>query len=363
MKISIGSKITHGAYGGGNSFLQNLTNQLIQDGHTIVNDLKDKDIDIILLTNPLITSETSTYNNFDIDFYQNFINKKSISIHRINECDERKNTNFVNKKILSSNKYIDINVFVSNWLKNLYEGIGIDPYKSFVIKGGPSKDIFNFKNSTPWNKKEKLKIVTHHWSSNENKGSKIYKQLDEIVGTNQDIEFTYIGNYPNNIKFKNTKYIPPLSGKDLADELSRNHVYITGSLNEPSGNHHMEAAMCRLPILYVYSGALPEYCSEIGVAINEANLEDKIYEMKNKYDLFYEKLLNYKWDFDNAYSEFKEILNYIELNRDLILKRRQNVTKIRILINYLFNKVCVLIYKRFQKIRIVLGKIKKYILR
>ena len=34
--------------------------------------IRDDDIDIILLTNPLIDSETSTYNNFDINFYTKF---------------------------------------------------------------------------------------------------------------------------------------------------------------------------------------------------------------------------------------------------------------------------------------------------
>ena len=49
-------------------------------------------------------------------------------------------------------------------------------------------------------------------------------------------------------------------GKELANELRKHDIYITGSKNEPSGNHHMEGALCGLPILYVNSGALPEYC-------------------------------------------------------------------------------------------------------
>ena len=64
MKISFGSKIINGPYGGGNNFIKNLKQFLEEKGHVVVTDLKDNDIDIILLTNPLIDSETSTFRNY-----------------------------------------------------------------------------------------------------------------------------------------------------------------------------------------------------------------------------------------------------------------------------------------------------------
>ena len=121
-----------------------------------------------------------------------------------------------------------------------------------------------------------MKIVTHHWSSNPNKGAAIYSMLDKLSINTDLFEFTYIGNYPKDIKFQNTNCINPLSGVDLAKELSKHHIYITASKNEPSGNHHMEAALCGLPILYIDSGALPEYCSNYGVMFDESNIEEKL---------------------------------------------------------------------------------------
>ena len=56
-----------------------------------------------------------------------------------------------------------------------------------------------------------------------------------------------------NANFINTKVISPISGKKLAEELRSQDFYITGSINEPSGNHHIEAA-CGLPIMYINSG-------------------------------------------------------------------------------------------------------------
>ena len=61
MKIALGSKYLDGPYGGGNLFIKNLRNLLTFEGHDIVYDLLDDDIDIILLTNPLIDSEHSTF--------------------------------------------------------------------------------------------------------------------------------------------------------------------------------------------------------------------------------------------------------------------------------------------------------------
>mgnify|MGYP001398341150 CR=1 FL=1 len=91
MKISIGSKIIDGPFGGGNEFLKNLTNYIEKKGHTVVNSLVDDDIDIILLTNPLFDSATSTFNNIDIEYYLTFKNNNSLVFQRFNECDERKN--------------------------------------------------------------------------------------------------------------------------------------------------------------------------------------------------------------------------------------------------------------------------------
>ena len=42
---------------------------------------------------------------------------KTVVVHRINECDERKNTDYVNKSLIKANKVADHTVFVSSWLK------------------------------------------------------------------------------------------------------------------------------------------------------------------------------------------------------------------------------------------------------
>ena len=60
MKVSIGSKIVRGPWGGGNLFAINLSNYLLSQGHSVIYDLTDPDIDLILLTDPRSRGESSS---------------------------------------------------------------------------------------------------------------------------------------------------------------------------------------------------------------------------------------------------------------------------------------------------------------
>lgn len=360
MKISIGSEIINGPYGGGNEYLKNLAEFLQNKGHEVVTHLKDKDIDIILLTSPFIESETSTFNNYDIDYYQKFINKSAISFQRINECDERKNTNNMNSYIIRTNKNIDVTFFVSEWLRNLFTELNYFNY-SFVIKGGPNSRIFNIENKKFWSDGEKIKIVTHHWSNNFLKGFEEYQALDDLLSDTKfsnKYEFTYIGNIPKNFKFKNTNLIRPLHSTNLANELKKHHIYITGSKNEPSGNHHMEGAMCGLPILYVESGALPEYCKEFGLPFNKNNLVDSLEEIFKNYNFYIEKLKHYPYSFENSAEFLLGKFNYYLNEKENIHASRQNLNGFLVVYNRLkfnFLKKCV---KFYYQVRIFFGKVK-----
>ena len=92
--------------------------------------------------------------------------------------------------------------------------------------GGPDNQIFNNKDLIKLSKDKKIKIVTHHWSSNYLKGMDIYKQLDELLLHDEwgsKLEFTYIGNLSDDVVFKKT-IIPALSDIQLANELKIIHL-------------------------------------------------------------------------------------------------------------------------------------------
>lgn len=296
MKFSIGTNIKEGPWGGGNLFAINLKHYLESNGHIVINHLLDDDIDIILITEPRKTSESSAYTHIDVQRYLKYVNFKTIVFHRINECDERKGTNYVNKYLIQANKVADYTIFVSTWLKNLYEEQKITKNNNRVILAGADSEIFNRDGLVKWNRKNKIKIVTHHWGANWNKGFDIYSKLDELLDSEEwrnKFEFTYIGNLPKNFMFKNTKVVAPLSGTELASEIKKNNLYITGSLNEPSGNHHIEGAQCGLPLMYIDSGGVTEYCKNFGLSITVDNLEDKILEMIKDYDQYFQKMTTY----------------------------------------------------------------------
>ena len=165
------------------------------------------------------------------------------------------------KYLIDVNKSADFTVFVSTWLMDLFEKQGLKSSKKRVILAGANEEVFNPSDFTPWDGSGKLKIVTHHWGANWNKGFDVYSKLDFLLYEkkwSEVFEFTYIGNLPKNFQFNNVKYVKPLAGADLAKELSKHNLYITASINEPSGNHHMEGGLCGLPLMYVDSGGITE---------------------------------------------------------------------------------------------------------
>lgn len=325
MKISIGTKIKEGPWGGGNLFAINLKDYLVKNGHQVVNNLEDSNIDIILITEPRRTSESSAYTHIDVENYLKYVNNSALVIHRINECDERKNTNYVNKYLIRANSIADYTVFVSEWLKNLYLDQGLNKRNNFVVPAGANKKIFNSINYTPWNKSEKLKIVTHHWGANWNKGFDIYQKLDEMIALSEYknlIGFTYIGNLPRNFTFKNSNVISPLAGEELSNEIKKHHVYLTASINEPSGNHHIEGAQCGLPLLFINSGGIPEYCQGYGVQFENYNFEHSLKELIQNYNVHLENNINYPFSAEKMSKEYEELIFEMVENKEELLKKR-----------------------------------------
>jgi len=328
MKISIGTKIKDGPWGGGNLFALNLSKFLKNEGFDVVFDLSHDDIDLILITEPRKTSESSSFTHWDVENYIKYVKNDTLVCHRINECDERKGTNFVNKYLIEANKVSDTTIFVSSWIKNLYVEQNISSKHNYVILAGADKDIFNPSARAKWNEEMKLRIVTHHWGANWNKGFDVYKKIDEMLNEdfwNKKIDFTYIGNLPKKFEFKNSIHLPPMSGAELAREIKKNHIYITGSLNEPSGNHHIEGAQCGLPIMYIDSGGVKEYTKGFGVEFNIKNLEEKINYLTENYEYYFKKIIDYPFESSLMCSEYAKLFKDMMKNKTQLFNEREIV--------------------------------------
>ena len=317
MKISIGSRIISGPWGGGNLFVVNLSKYLIKQGHKVVYDLSHKDIDLILLTDPRSKKEsTSRFNHFDIVKYKKFVNPNVNVVQRINECDERKNTSGINQFYLNASNCADKVVFVSSWLESIFIDLGMDKNKTSVIMSGSDNEIF--KPPEIKYKSEKTKLVTHHWSSHQNKGFETYFLIDNLLEDaywKDKIEFTYIGNLDKQQNFKNVKVLNPLSGSQLSDELGKHDIYVTGSINEPSGNHHIEGALCGLPVLYKESGGVPEYAKEFGESFND-DFSEKLKLIIENYSYYQNKMSKYPFVSESMCDEYYKLFeNLVKNNR------------------------------------------------
>lgn len=234
----------------------------------------------------------------------------------------------MNRLLKNCNEVADYTVFVGSWLKqlDLWQGEGRMP--SSVILNGSDQKTFNQNGFTPWDGKRPLRLVTHHWGGNWMKGFDVYDHIDQMLSLpewREKIDFTYIGNTPANYQFRHAKHIKPLSGTALADALKENHAYVTGSLNEPGGNHQNEAALCGLPLLYIRSGCMPEYLEGYGLEfLNKTDFEDKLRELMENYEVWQKKIKLYPHNSYKSCQQWISLLEKLTRERDMLLRNRAN---------------------------------------
>lgn len=321
MIISINARIVEGPWGGVNQVVKTISDYLTRQGHAVISSLKSKDIDLILMIHPNSNLRICSYGINEIKSYIT-LHPNTVLVHRVNTCDEPRGTNHENKMLLEANQFADYTVFVSSYLRDIFIKQGFDINRPHsVIHTGADENIFHPNGRKDWKPGEKLRIVTHHWSSNFMKGFDIYERLDLLLGTEpfQSLfEFTIIGNIPRGLDLKHTRIISPLAGLELANVIKQNHIYLSAARNEPAGNHYIEGMRCGLPILFLNSGSLPEYCAPYGIEFNLINFEDKLLEMRDAYPMLREKVL------ECPYAGGRMSAQYISVFEKVIAIRRQN---------------------------------------
>ena len=318
-----------GPFGGGNQFGLALTRQLKILGHQVIFNLQERDIDLILLTDPRVELKSCAYDHREILDYINDVNGDCIVIHRINECDERKDSKGLNSLLRYSNRIADHTVFVSSWLRDLHLSQGMNAYPNTVILNGPDQTIFNSNGYRNWPGSGPIKLITHHWGSNWKKGFDIYQRIDELVGERWKglFEFTYIGNLPEGFSLRNSSYLGPLSGNQLAEAIKQNHVYITGSINEPGGSHQSEGLLCGLPVFYRDSGCLPEYCDGYGIKFTYETLEERLESIHGIYDSYANAAKKFSLNSEVMSKSYINLFEFLLNGKREILKNRGELPK------------------------------------
>lgn len=325
MKVALGFRVVEGPWGGGNRFARALAESLRARGDSVVFGLADDDIDIVMMLDPRWRHPASTFTPGEVFRYVLLRNPNALVVHRINECDERKNTSNLNKKLRIANYCADHTVFVGSWLRALPVWQGSSDYS--VIMNGADPLVFYPDDRRPeWSADAPLSLVTHHWGGNWMKGFDIYERIDRLLDDEEwcrKIRFSYIGNLPKGFHFRNARYVPPLDGVRLADELRSHDAYVTASINEPGGNHQNEGALCGLPLLYRRSGCMPEYCEGFGEAFDENDFEAAVERLRRSYSEYRKRMGAYPNTSERMCSNYLELFDRLLMQRDALQSTRQ----------------------------------------
>ena len=232
-------------WGGGNLFVIALCDFLTDLGVDVVHSFSE-DIDTVFMQDPRYDNLGISIN--EIYAYKSYKPDVKI-IHRVNECDARKNTSDIDSLLRECSKISDHTVFVSGWMRDYHVSKGWDCNNTSVIHNGVDLNHFYQRDKI---ENGKINIVTHHWSNNRMKGFDIYDEIDRFIGLNDDFTFTYIGR--ENGTFRNTKVIDPIYGLDLGEELGKYDVYVSGSKHDPGPNHVLESIASNIPTYVISSG-------------------------------------------------------------------------------------------------------------
>jgi len=312
-RIAFNMYPTKGPWGGSSTFVLQLSAYLKWRGYKVTFQLKDP-VNIIILIDPREDLQKKSFGLKEIRKYREKHPHCKI-LHRVNECDCRKGTAFMDSLLAEGNEIADYTVFISNWLKNYHAERWFDlkkPHK--VIYNGADPRIFHPIGKPMYRGEGTFRLVTHHWSDNPMKGFPVYQELDAWINDHleEDIEFWVIGRWPENVRWRRAMTFPATFGKDLADKLRSCHAYFTASLWEPCGMHHIEGAQCGLPLIYHQDGGGINEAGELyGIGFREDPVE-AVLQMKKEYPEYRKRL------FKNMPSGDRMCLEYLDVIQELL---------------------------------------------
>jgi len=335
IKIFINFKCSNVPYGGGNQFIMNLVECLSKVNNiTITYDLEEG-IDIYFI----VDIRKGPFKKYSFnDIYQHKQRNGGFIIYRINDCSITRLNCKLESIILENVNKIDHFVFNSTFIHDYYT----DKYDEF--KDHSLSIIYNTANSNFFYPKQrlldtetypkqrlldtdtypkqrlsilpkKLKIVTHHWSDNINKGYDIYYQLHKYCKGRDDIELVVFGR-----KFADGFTEPPAvygpyKGKELGDMLRECDIYISASRYDSCPMHILEGISCGLPIVYLdVSGGVKDICEMADDVIGEGfhtidECIQKINMIKSNYEMYYQNIVKNidLYNSNRCYSDYTKL--------------------------------------------------------
>ncbi len=320
-------KLRGGAWGGGNLFGRALAEYLSAHGARVRFDLSAPDVDVILLTHPDPASESSAFGADDAVQYLRHRNPGAIVVNRINNSSKARSDphGTYNRLMIRASTIADHTAFISRWLRDTYVASGFRKAEHSIILNGADPAIF-FPRRNPSRTDGEMKLVTHHWSTNPNKGFLIYARLDRIVKDRfhgRRLAFTYIGRLPGKMEFRHARHVAPQSPESVAEILRDHDIYVTAAQSEGAGMHHIEGAMCGLPVLYPNSGGIPEYCQGYGIEYEPETFEVKLADLIDRYDQYRARMRSYPHHSNKMCGQYLDLFRRLLDQRHAIVRARR----------------------------------------
>lgn len=305
-------KPVRGPWGGSSLFVSQLSKYLRNLGYKVTYTLTP-DVDIIVLVDPRKDQKNKPFGLEEIRHFKS--QKPSVRVlHRINECDQRKNSDFMDSMLKEANELADFTVFISSWLAEYHSKKWFDSARPHrVIYNGADPAVFHPVGSSRYRAGDTFRIITHHWSGHWLKGFDKYVIVDEMIADKvlDNVELIIMGRYPTEIKWKSATLVPPLQGPEMARQLRAAHAYITASRWEPCGMHHVEGAQCGLPLIYHEDGGgIVEAGKIYGVGFSD-DIDRAITEMQDNWMEYRRRVLGNQPSGDLMCIEFCRVIQMI----------------------------------------------------
>jgi hypothetical protein len=298
LRIFFNFAFTDKAYGGGNQWVSATINFLNKFDHIeITCKLEKNPIDIYVIIDPRKDRHFKKY-SFDQIYNHREKYKKGKILYRVNDCDITRTQKRLECMIVKYIDKFDHMVYNSQFIKEYY----VNKY-NFILKK-PTSVIYNTVNRNIYypkkrnNVSKKIRLITHHWSDNINKGYDMYYKLAEWCKNRDDYEFIFVGRkFNDKYDTRNIQIKGPYSGKQMADELRAADIYVTASIYDAGPMHVVEGLACGLPMLYInHIGGTINICqlndNKIGEQFSDfQNMLTKLDKIKNNYEYYYNNII------------------------------------------------------------------------
>jgi glycosyltransferase involved in cell wall biosynthesis len=310
--VAFNMRPTNGPWGGSSTFVSQMADYLRHRGYNVRYNLHGR-IDLVMLIDPRDDLENKTFGMDEILEYKKYHPPVKI-LHRINECDQRKATDFMDKLLAKANDVADCTAFIAEWLRDYHTARWFDKNRKHTcIYNGADPRVFHPIGNIPYQIGKTFRIVTHHWSNNWLKGFETYQEIDNLISRGElpGVEFWVIGQWPETIRWKATKTFPPSSGYALGSLLRQCHAYVTASKWEPGGMHHVEGAQCGLPLIYHEDGGgIVEAGRKYGISFRQ-NVGEAIVQARSAYDELRGRVFRYMPSGDRMCHAYADLIQEI----------------------------------------------------